>query len=108
MLLENYIMESVNTNILNVKDILMVVSFVGGLLAIYIKHQIDFAKFKAEINIKVNMHEEKLKKIETIVEKQTEIQQELLLDTRESKTMLSNVIRLIDDLRIKVDTFLTK
>ena len=95
--------ENIGETSLFIKDVFMIVGFLTGLIGIYIKHQIDFAKFKTEINLRVTMHTEKLKTLESIISKQTTIQQELLLDSRESKTMLNNVVHILNELKSKIN-----
>jgi len=100
----NYTMES----ILTIKDIFMVVSFVGGLIGIYIKHQIDFTRFKTDTDRRMQQYEKELNKLQNNLDKQTAIQQELLLESKEQKVVLQQVVSLLNELRVKFDTYTLK
>jgi beta-phosphoglucomutase-like phosphatase (HAD superfamily) len=95
-------------SILTIKDIFMVVSFVGGLIGIYIKHQIDFTRFKTDTDRRMQQYEKELNKLQNNLDKQTAIQQELLLESKEQKVVLQQVVSLLNELRVKFDTYTLK
>jgi hypothetical protein len=99
----------VDTSIVwGIKDIFMVVGFFGGLIGIYIKHQIDFTQFKTETNLRLKIQDNKISLIDSVIEEQKLIQQEILLDNRETKTILQNIVKLLDSLEHKLDKHIDK
>lgn len=86
----------------------MVVSFVGGLIGIYIKHQIDFTRFKTDTDRRMQQYEKELNKLQDNLDRQTAIQQELLLESKEQKVVLQQVVGLLNELRVKFDTYTLK
>lgn len=92
-----------NADIISVKDIFIIVGFVGGLIGIYIKNQIDLTKFKTETNLKMKMYDKEINTIKLSLEDQKIVQHEILLDMRETKTIVSSMVKLLDKINDKLD-----
>jgi len=97
-----HLLEIFHTASFTLKDLLIILTFFGSLITVYINNRKTFIQFKTEIEVKQKLLEDRIALMEKQVDKQKEVEQELLLDGRETRTILMSIAKSIDELKERI------